>query len=282
MLRKLILSLSLVCLPVCVSLAADIVELDSLANFYQEIGSFDENTLFLFDVDHTLIMPKDVIQRAAHADIRNKIIRDTFDEAEIFDKFSDTYFVSIFYNVREAMLVEDETPALVRSLQERKIPVLALTAAPGEKYGIIESLSDWRVRELKRFGFNFKKTAPSKEIILFSKNQDKPSRPLFKKGILFTANHPKGEVLANYLELIKWKPNKIVFVDDHIKFIASVEESASQLGIEFVGIHYRAIDKKKGRLNENVARLQYHYLAKNREWLSDKKAEEILKANEKK
>jgi 5S rRNA maturation endonuclease (ribonuclease M5) len=63
-------------------------------------------------------------------------------------------------------------------------------------------------------------------------------RCLYKKGIIFCDLNHKGSMMVEFLKQIKYKPKKIIFVDDKMRNVINVEEAAKKLGIECIAIHY--------------------------------------------
>ena len=61
---------------------------------------------------------------------------------------------------------------------------------------------------------------------------------------MFCASNSKGDGLKALLNTTAFTPKKIVFVDDKEKYLRSVMEAATDLGIEFVGIHYAHLAEK--------------------------------------
>ena len=72
---------------------------------------------------------------------------------------------------------------------------------------------------------------------------DKERLAAFKKGILFVGGENgefnqrtnKGEVLDAFLEWVHWTPKAIVFFDDELSNLTSVQEELTKKGIPFEG-----------------------------------------------
>jgi len=99
--------------------------------------------------------------------------------------------------------------------------------------------------------------------------------PFFKRGIIFGC--PKGDVLSAFLDHAQWKPKRIIFIDDFLEFVNSMEEMAEKRDIDFVGIHYTAAQAVPCDLNEEMMKFQLDYFAKTRTWLCDDEAKMLLK-----
>jgi hypothetical protein len=101
--------------------------------------------------------------------------------------------------------------------------------------------------------------------------------PLYKQGILFCLQPNKGKVLITFLERINWEPLKVVFIDDKIDNLQSVQEELKVKNIEFVGLHYTGALSLPREIDEKLVEFQYEYLMKHGEWLSDQQAVILLK-----
>lgn len=100
----------------------------------------------------------------------------------------------------------------------------------------------------------------------------------YANGIILTEASLKGPVLKAFLDELKWRPTTIVFVDDKIKQCRSVLETAKELGIPAICIHYTESDNQLPPLNPEVADLQLHTLVDEQRWISDEEALRLLKS----
>ena len=181
----------------------------------------DSDTWVVFDVDMTLVVPKEPIlwggAYKSFLNIAEKTIPD-FEEKHI------SHYRKIIMEEAIWMLIEETSPQLVESLQEKGAKVIALTAMEYE-------FSDWRVNHLLGFGLDFS-NAPATDFYCY------------KKGILFSDNTPKGEVLISFFNHLGVKPKKVIFFDDSKKFIDSVESELTKAGIPVTCYHYQEIDHR--------------------------------------
>jgi len=69
------------------------------------------------------------------------------------------------------------------------------------------------------------------------------SKPVYYKGILFTNGYPKTEVLGDFLHETNYVPSKIIFIDDHLEYVESLNRFAIKKEIPFQGYHYTGADK---------------------------------------
>ena len=110
-----------------------------------------------------------------------------------------------------------DCPPLVSKIQKNGIKVVALTHCITGRFGRISSAEDWRLQELKNLGYNFEKSWKEFGSKLFpnliSKNRE--SYPCYNNGVIFTNDVPKGVVLKEFLNYVKLRPGKIIFIDDN-------------------------------------------------------------------
>lgn len=255
------------------NLAASITPSPDLSSLKHAIVSADQTTLVLFDVDDTLIACKDVVLRPSSEGLVNRFL---LEHARHINETKLQELYSKMLLARKAECINHETISIISSLQKRGIPTIALTAADAERLGVIESLAHWRIDELKGFGYDFSSAFSDHGTIKFSKHENKTSHPLFMKGILFSSNHPKGDVLEAFLKKINWSPKKIIFIDDKLAYLQSVEQAAKRMGIEFHGFHYSE-HLQPSKLDEGLALFQLKHFLENEVWLSD--AEAMQKMN---
>lgn len=245
--------------------ASEIITTNDWCLIEKEISKLDGDSLVLFDVDATLIVPSDALLKPKWKDFFEQLIasytsRDLFREIRM--KALHT-------------LVDDRSIRLVQNLQRNKIPVIAFTAAPSTVRGVDEP-GVWRVDELKRYGFDFSPAFPNSNFLELPKKANQQHFPLFKSGVLYSSFHNKGDILIVFLQQIGLKPNKVIFVDDELKHVQSVVTSLDEQSIPCMGIHYTAANDISCDLNEEQARFQINYFIQHDVWLGDKESRLLL------
>jgi hypothetical protein len=232
----------------------------------EEIRNADYNSLVVFDVDDVLITPRDKVLN------ENQYIYETIEGLLGESKPSDILeLYSIIFLGREAIRVDNRFVSIISELQKNKIKVVALTNCNTEKFYHIDSMKDWRIKELQSLGYNF---GISWKKMLEHKFENLPTYeegvfPVFKDGILFTNDVSKGEVLAAFLKYANLNTNSIYFIDDNIKYLESVAEVAKKLSISYVGIEYDAVKtNKKSDFCKEVSKKQIEILVKEKRWVS--------------
>lgn len=245
--------------------AGEIVTTNDFSLVEKEANRLDEHSLILFDVDATLIVPKDALLKPKGKELFEQLIASYTDR-------------DLFREIRMKApheLVDGRSISLVQKLQQNKIPVIAFTAAPSKVRGV-EEPGVWRVDELKRYGFDFSPAFPNSNFVELPKKTTQQHFPLFKSGVLYSSFHSKGDILIVFLQQIGLSPKKVIFVDDELKHVQSVVASLDQQGIPCIGIHYTAANEVSCDLNEEQARFQINYFIEHDVWLGDQESKHLM------
>ena len=158
-------------------------------------------------------------------------------------------------------LVNPKWPRVISKLQSEDEKVLLLTAYGTRKIGCGEHAEDVRIRETLNFGIDFSKLWEHFETTSFenfSINNFGYGRPMFKKGILFSCGLGKGHVLKIFLDHFKFRPEKIIFIDDDLRNISAVSEVCAELNISYLGIEYTKV-RKLNRFDMSFEETEKHF-----------------------
>ena len=254
---------------------------NSINKIKEIIQDCDHNTLFIWDVDGVFIIGTDRIFHSEN--LYDGLVTQHIDyivNKYALNKEKKEWFISQLLMHRPIRLVDDTMLDLIKELRINKIKTIALTHCFVGALGSIKSVADWRIDELAKLGINFDFAFQDvNKIELNNLDQVDGYYPLYKQGILFCLQENKGAALSAFLEQIKWYPKKIVFVDDKIFNLESVETALKPKNIEFIGLHYvGALDLPRD-INHKVVKFQYEYLIEKNKWLTDQKALQLLKNN---
>lgn len=253
------------------SLHGVIFEVKDLSKFEEEASKLNSSSLVLFDVDYTLLTPKDASLKPCGKELRRQYLH-------VLDPIRREWLQSVTALEGEEELMDSKFPSLIQQMQKENIPVIGFTALETGKYGKIINLEDWRLNQLKKFNIDFTSTFHDKKnMILTEARSYNGHYPLFKNGVLFTNRLPKGEVFIAFLGKIGWKPNKILFIDDSIDQLHAVESAANVLGIAFIGFHYIAAETNSYDFDQQLGEFQFRNLVENEQWLKDAEAIKVLK-----
>jgi hypothetical protein len=177
-----------------------------------------------------------------------------------------------------SLLIESQIPAILDDLKQKNIKVIALTAAmTGTLKGV--QIEQKRCDELKRLGIDFSSSFESHSSFYLHELKSFQGRfPMFYHGILLTNGdarkgdeiNNKGEVLIAFLKRINWFPKKILFVDDKIDHLKSVEKSLTDLdpSIAFTGVEYSGASKIGQAITEEEFEKKWQDLSKQAKALS--------------
>lgn len=257
------------------SISGTVIEAPSLTMIEKEISSLDENALVVFDVDYTLIVPNDRVLTPCGEDY----FYNALDQLALKEEHKE-HLESRILLQSKVSIIDENIMVLLRYLKEKQIKTIALTAIRSEKYGAIPDLIDWRINQLQNFGIDFDWAFPNIKSIKLANFHGKGHIPIFRKGILTSSGYPKGQVLVAFLKSIKWTPSKIIFVDDRIKYISSVEHELDKEHIEHISFHYTAATNPTHQLDKELGMFQMNYLVDNDHWLSDAEALELFRQQE--
>ncbi|MGE0206419.1 MAG: DUF2608 domain-containing protein [Candidatus Babeliales bacterium] len=223
--------------------------------------TFTKNDLVIFDVDETLIQPKDAFvlnEQTPQADAFRK---------KLLQKYP-TVTIKEWENIGSLLLLQAERPLLepsvitkIDTLQKRGIPVIACTGMNTGTLGLVPSMEAWRYNHLKSLGFegSFNKTE-----LTFKTFKRKP---VFYHGILAADTEPKGPVVGAFLDAMQLHPKKIIMFDDTLEFLESMQAECKKRGIAFQGYEYKGAHEKPW--DEKLFEQQADYLIKHKTWRSD-------------
>ena len=103
----------------------------------------------------------------------------------------------------------------------------------------------------------------------FSMNwKSKTGVPMLKSGVILTAQLDKAKGLEFILSRINYYPKTIIFIDDMLNNLESIERLISKLKIKFHRLHYTAVSSvPMSVINEKIEKLRFQILKKGHEWL---------------
>jgi hypothetical protein len=168
------------------------------------------------------------------------------------------------------VLIDPALPGIIRQLQERGIKVIALT-----RFGLSvqTETKNQRYEDLLRYGIDLSYAFPSQERINFTNLGSRKHIPTFDHGIL--SNGPscsKGKLLTTFLEHANWWPKRVLFFDNSLKQIESVQKALEPFNIPFQGFEYTGAQDMPAIFNPKLEAFRLDYLVKKRRWLHSSKA----------
>ena len=211
----------------------------------------DEETWVLVDLDNTLFEGKQALGHTewfydkAHQMMKNGM---TLEEAtrECYPEWIEIQKICPVKPVEAAFI-----PALIL-LQKRNVVIMGLTHRQ-------PSLADSTIRQLASLDWSFLNSAPLKNTFVVP--SETPT--LYIQGVLFTGEYnKKGQTFVRFLSFVDQKPKKVVFIDDKRSHVEEVERSLSGQNIEYIGVHYTAIEHAEKVYFPEIAEFQKKFLDK--------------------
>ncbi|MCH9632972.1 MAG: hypothetical protein S4CHLAM6_13210 [Chlamydiae bacterium] len=232
-------------------------ESDTLLDIVEHV---DSNTLFIFDIDHTLIEPVQIIG-STHWErhLAKKLKEQGFTHHEACIRAFHQW--RTIQHLTAVKAVEESVYEILTLVKNLNVQTLGLTARDG-------TLSELTFDQLKSVQLDK----------LFTHKEDCKDLPgnypcKYTKGAIFCGFNKKDVGLQLFLEHVKMNPKKVVFVDDQKSHIDELEDLSNLLGIEYVGMTYHASGDHK--FDPQIAEIQEQYLPK---LISDKEALDLLEA----
>jgi hypothetical protein len=249
-----------------------IVHAPDLDVIERQIDSLDENALVIFDVDCTLIAPKDRILGPCGEQHLFEILKKINLSKEEAERLK-----SIVLLQGQSELLDARILNLLDLLKQKNIKVIALTALTPGKVGTIPDMEAWRIQQLASLGIYLEYSFPElSPMIIEGFGKPLSVAPAYRQGVISSADYPKGQVLSAFLRKINCRPSKILFVDDTLKQVESVENELNQENIEHVSFHYTAAKDRPCQLDELLADFQVEYLSQHDEWLGEDEARDKM------
>lgn len=256
---------------------AEITEIKSFACVHETMEQLNSEDLVIFDVDEVIFIAQDQILHPAFKKEARKLFKRIVEKKHGSAKAHEYW--STVLSSRKNKLVEVDILDVMRSLKEKHVPFIALTNASTGSYGHITKLEDQRIQDLKNLEVTMSPPQGRGDIHFMDMKLDSPGAiPAYKSGVLFTCGIDKGKILKKYIDLLPYKPKRIIFFDDKRSNLEDVEALCKTMGISFHGYEYTAVaHSPKITLDQKRAQIQYEVLVKESIWLSDDQVDAKLK-----
>lgn len=243
------------------SLSAQIIKTSNIQDIREEIV---DNTLVLFNIAEVLMDTETSLGTQAW----RKFIRVRLD-SKIHDELS----LFVFENIPPKS-PESSIPELISELQSQGLITFAFTSRGRNEWytSQIPNVDLITEKLLLQIGIDFSKTQLNKELLLL------PSlfAEFYHEGVIYaTNNKDKDELLLEILERTGYRPSKIVFVDDKVDSLISIEKTLNSLNIPFVGYAYSRTSKDHANFDPFIANIQLDCLITYGQVLTDDEAIEI-------
>ncbi len=219
-----------------------IVESDDMVEIYKKITEnlkSHPRTLVVFDIDNTVLAMKTNFGSDQWFNWKAEEVMKK--DPELFDVV--LAWQEIAYQLGEMRTTEKEVPLVIKRLQDKRLPVFALTSRSPYYRGPTE-------RELTKNNIDFSRTAIGKKGIPYKFIPPGQKREVdYMNGIFMTQGLHKGQMLEYIIRRYKLTKafSQIVFIDDSKKNVDRVFESFDKKPIDILSILYTKEDK---RVNE--------------------------------
>lgn len=228
-----------------------IIETPDISDILKHMSSSGEESenqiLLIFDLDETVMR---VLEHEATGEwfsneqTRLMQLGKSADDAK---KFLLPVHITAYHKTA-VEIMDTSIYEIFKILRTHNTKIMALTAREGH------ALAEPTFRQLRDINLAFAENNDDawQNTLLFPEIPDKDA--LFSQGILFTGGTDKGTILNLFLQKIKYFPSKIIFIDDSLKNVQSVQSFAQNNDLAFVGLHYtkaQYISTLTGKVSQN-------------------------------
>ncbi len=243
----------------CLTATASVVKITSLNELPL---THSEGSVVFFDIDDTLLDFPCMLGSKAWRKEMFQVAPDQHDRIVLF----------ITKHI-PATSVEPMTTQLIKELQTKGYVVCGLTARERQVWYStpMEGVDILTLKQLTSAG------------IALDNNRFKEIYPELAKdaayfeGVFFADISPKGDYLRKILEGASHRPKKIIFIDDKLRQVQSVDSVLQDLHIDHECYWYVATEHQAAQFDPLIAAIQLHHLwvSQGSEMLSDQEAEVI-------
>lgn len=237
---------------------AKISELKSYKNF--DLKQDFSETWVVFDIDNTLLRQDSMIGthqwgdsiREHYKSLGTAAVSATVDQHAAFAKLQD--HVSV-------VPTEKEVYRVLKFLQKNSIPHFAFTARGA-------NLKAKTLEQIASLKFHFNDTFPKlNDLKKFEKH--------YENGVIFAGDVTKGELLKRLVDGATIKPKHIIFIDDRLYNLESIEKELAQHPIKLTSLRYGGVDHVVNKFDHKLALLLYSFFLESGVLYPDSKIKKI-------
>jgi hypothetical protein len=130
-------------------------------------------------------------------------------------------------------VTEPNVTTIIATLKQRGCKSIGLTARPWAS-------KEHTLKQLADVGISFADSALSLLPMTLNTHEQHPRLQAgYTDGIIFCGYNPKGTMLGIHLLVTGHVPSSIVFIDDMLPFVESVDQVCARLHIPCTAIHYQ-------------------------------------------
>lgn len=251
MIRRYVVKVTLLVLLMSGNAIAEIIAMDNMQNVkdkFEELANQQsaEHILGVFDIDMVLTQPSNPAMQLPNMRKNKAFVKKLLSSLNTEEK---NILLNLITKSSPSMLIENDTPKILKALSQQNIKLLALTASLTGALGDIKSVEIWRYNSLKSLGIDFEASFSQYNELFFSELSNKYGRaPAFYKGILCSNGEGnqinKGDVLLAFLHKVNYMPKTIIFVDDKLENLQDMEQALAKHAakISYIGIQYKGAE----------------------------------------
>jgi hypothetical protein len=225
---------------------AEIITTSKIEEILPEI---EPGTLVLFNIAEVLLDTETSLGRSAwRRDVRKNV------DSKIHD------FLTHYVVKRLPPKGPDAgIPSLIQGLQKSHVPVFAFTSRGRSEWYSSKVAAVHALTEdlLKQLGIDFTQTVLPAELA----DLDQVLAEHYHGGIFYTGNSvDKGDFLKTLMQITGYRPPKIVFIDDKVESLKSLEARVQELNIPFTGVAYNKTSLDHQKFDLMLAHIQLSWL----------------------
>jgi len=238
--------LSIVFFFISTTINTKIIESNSVKTLLHYLQ--EPNTLVIFDIDNTLARPEHELGSDEwFCYLVDQKVTNGHDKISAVNTALPLYYYAQF-NL-PLVLTEPLIPNIMNNLTNRNICTMGLTSR-----GL--HMAERTNEQLSNININFNMPCTDKEELIIPM----PYPCLYKYNTIFASNNDKGNTILKFLDIINYHPQCIIFLDDKMYHVVSVEKAALSHNISYIGIRYSGCDDRINHFDPAKAALQLQEL----------------------
>lgn len=181
----------------------------------------------------------------------------------------------LVYNRIPHKIVENTTLEIIQSLQNQGIAVAALTSRGRAEWYTTkqDGVDDLTEEVLEKIGIDFKK---SQLPFFFVQQEGSYFLSHYRNGIFYSEHMEKGDFLKELLTDSGYTPSSVIFVDDKLDSLISLEMALNELNIPFYGFWYTKTKQDRQNFSPMISHIQLQALINDNIILSDEEAQKSI------
>ena len=230
----------------------------SISNIRQLETSLQANSLVVFDIDLTLLVPSQAVAMPQWVSAREKhLLKIYSDKSEAYDRLAADF--SGVYNLVSFRPAEKDTAKFLESLNGGKLQrkksydTLALTA---RGFGLIQATRiHLKDNDLKFSGHFIENRQPQ-----FFNHQDLHNPIALDRGVVYSSGQHKGMVLEKVITATNYPLKHLIFIDDEPHNLYKMAEVCGLKNWNCSLFHYAGTIEEVKRFDLDIANSQWEQL----------------------